>query len=392
MELIPHHSNIDFVGKRKFFVIFSTVLNISILVLAAVIGLNWGVDFAGGSELEVKFDKDISATDVRKTVEEAGFEATVQTFGNPAEHTFLIRMGRVSLLKQADAEKANAALKAKYGDDLASFDFNEEFGDQVALRFKSPKDIEQLKPVLNEAGLKVSEVRPAGPNTFTVITSGIQDKVKAALDSEAAKGQAKAEIRRVESVGPQVGKQLRNRGILSVLYASIAILIYVAFRFDTRFAPGAVLGMIHDIIVVFGYFVVSRREFNLTSVAVLLTIVGYSVNDTIVVYDRIRETMGKMKGKDLASVINIALNETLARTILTSFATALSLVGLLIFGVGQIFDFAAAMLVGIITGTYSSIYIASPVTIWLEEITGKRNGVPPSATPARVEAAASGRK
>jgi preprotein translocase subunit SecF len=126
--------------------------------------------------------------------------------------------------------------------------------------------------------------------------------------------------------------------------------------------------------MVAGYFLVSRREFNLTSIAALLTVIGYSVNDTIVIYDRIREDMGKYKGKPLPEVINIAVNDTLARTVLTSFVTALSLVGLLIFGVGEIWDFAMAMLVGIIVGTYSSVYIASPLVIWLDERAAAREG------------------
>jgi preprotein translocase subunit SecF len=128
-----------------------------------------------------------------------------------------------------------------------------------------------------------------------------------------------------------------------------------------------VLAMLHDAIMVAGYYLVSRREFNLTSIAALLTVIGYSVNDTIVIYDRIREEMVKYKGKPLPEIINIAVNDTLSRTILTSGVTALSLVGLLIFGVGEIFDFSMAMLIGIIVGTYSSVYIASPLTIWLDE-------------------------
>jgi preprotein translocase subunit SecF len=383
MELIRHDVNIDFIGKRRFFVVMSTLVNVAILVAAAVFSLNWGVDFAGGAELEVKFNTTVSATDVRKTIEEAGFDATVQVFGPPEDNSFLIRVGRISLLTPQEAEKAKAALGAKFGADLAEFDFNSELGDKIELKFKKPVEKADLEQALAAAGIKVNELRDvASKLTFTVITSGISDKVKAALDAEAEKGQPKAELRRIEFVGPQVGKQLRNRGILSVLYAAVAILVYIAFRFDTRFAPGAVVAMFHDVIVVLGYFVVSRREFNLTSVAVLLTIVGYSVNDTIVIYDRIREAMAKLKGKDLAAVINIAINETLGRTILTSVATALSLVGLLIFGVGQIWDFAAAMLVGIVTGTYSSIYIASPLTIYLEEVMGKRNHTP--AVPARA--------
>ena len=157
-------------------------------------------------------------------------------------------------------------------------------------------------------------------------------------------------MQRVDYVGPQVGNQLRNKGVAALLYAMVAILVYVAFRFDFKFGPGALVAMVHDVIMVSGYYLVSRREFNLTSIAVLLTITGYSINDTIVIYDRIREEMARYKGKPLPEIINIAVNDTLSRTILTSGVTALSLVGLLIFGVGEIWDFAMAMLVGIIVG------------------------------------------
>jgi preprotein translocase subunit SecF len=182
---------------------------------------------------------------------------------------------------------------------------------------------------------------------------------------------------RIDYVGPQVGKELRNKGIAALLYSMVAILLYVAFRFDLKFAPGAVLAMIHDVIMVAGYYLVTRREFNLTSIAALLTITGYSINDTIVIYDRIREEMAKFRGKPLPDIINIAVNETLSRTILTSGVTALSLVGLLIFGVGEIWDFAMAMLVGIIVGTYSSVYIASPLTIWIDQRAAARASRPP---------------
>ena len=152
-------------------------------------------------------------------------------------------------------------------------------------------------------------------------------------------------------------------GILVPVYTNLTVpqLNYILEN------SGALLAMVHDVIMVSGYYLVTRREFNLTSIAVLLTITGYSINDTIVIYDRIREEMARYKGKPLPEIINIAVNDTLSRTILTSGVTALSLVGLLIFGVGEIWDFAMAMLVGIIVGTYSSVYIASPLTIWLDE-------------------------
>ena len=211
----------------------------------------------------------------------------------------------------------------------------------------------------------MGEAAGGGGFDCEVGAGGGGDRVCAAL----SKGLEKPDFerRRVDCVGPQMGKQLRNRGIMALLYAAVAILIYVAFRFDFKFGPGALVAMTHDVIMVCGYYLVTRREFNLTSIAVLLTIIGYSVNDTIVIYDRIREDMHKYKGKSFAEIVNIAINDTLGRTILTSLVTALSLLGLLIFGVGEIWDFAMAMLVGIVVGVYSTIYIATPLTIWLDE-------------------------
>ncbi|MGC4115678.1 MAG: protein translocase subunit SecF [Myxococcales bacterium] len=377
MELIPHNTKYDFLKYKNMFITGSIIINLVILVLAFALNLNWGVDFRGGAEIEVKFAEKVDDVAVRKAVEAAGFdEATVQQVGAANENSFLIRVGRISLLTKEEAKKAEAALKAKFGATLASFDFNEEFGDKIELRFTKDVPAEEARAALEANGIKVQPgaegMRPV-QGGFTVITSGISDKIKTALaDATAKKVLPASELRKIDFVGPQVGKQLRTKGLLAVFWAALAILGYIALRFDTQFAPGAVVAMFHDIIVVLGYFVLSRREFNLTSVAVFLTIVGYSVNDTIVIYDRIRENMTKIKSVPLPKIINISLNETLGRTILTSFATALSLVGLLIFGVGQIWDFAAAMLIGIFTGTYSSIYIASPVTIWLEELSGKR--------------------
>jgi preprotein translocase subunit SecF len=241
----------------------------------------------------------------------------------------------------------------------------------INFRSTQPVQTQTVKQAVEATGTGVQEVRELGEVTggggfdYQVVASGMADKVFAALN----KGLEKPDFeqRRVDYVGPQVGKQLRNRGIMALVYAMVAILIYVAFRFDFKFGPGALLAMLHDVVMVCGYYLVSRREFNLTSIAALLTIIGYSVNDTIVIYDRIREDMVKYKGKPLAEVINIAVNDTLGRTILTSGVTAMSLLGLLIFGVGEIWDFAMAMMVGIIVGTYSSVYIASPLTIWLDE-------------------------
>jgi preprotein translocase subunit SecF len=368
MRLIKHKTNIDFIGKRKQAVFISSVINLAILVGIVGWGFNLGVDFAGGTVVELKFNAPIDAGAVRKRAESGGLhEVSVQNIGADDQNTFLVRLGGVTQLNEENAEKAKAAINGlgnvrNVYADMANGIIN--------FRSAAPLQAATIKQTVETSGTGVQEVRELGEAQgggfdYQVVASGMADKVFAALSKDQPKQDF--EQRRVDYVGPQVGKQLRNRGIAALLYAMVAILIYIAFRFDFKFGPGALLAMLHDVVMVAGFYLVSGREFNLTSIAALLTIIGYSVNDTIVIYDRIREDMGKYKGKPLAEVINIAVNDTLARTLLTSLVTALSLVGLLIFGVGEIWDFAMAMLVGIIVGTYSSVYIASPLTIWLDE-------------------------
>jgi preprotein translocase subunit SecF len=375
MRIIKHKTNIDFISKRRIAVYVSSMVNLAILVGIATVGFNYGVDFAGGTVVEVKFNQTISAADVRKRAEDGGLhEVSVQNIGAEDENTFLLRMGGVTQLNEENAEKAKAAINGlgpmrNVYTDMANGIIN--------IRSANALTPDVIKQAVEGSGTGVQEVRALGEAQgggfdYQVVASGMADKVRAAL----SKGVATPDFqeRRVDYVGPQVGKQLRNKGIAALLYAMVAILVYVAFRFDFKFGPGALLAMLHDVVMVAGFYLVSRREFNLTSIAALLTVIGYSVNDTIVIYDRIREDMGKYKGKPLPEVINIAVNDTLARTLLTSFVTALSLVGLLIFGVGEIWDFAMAMLVGIIVGTYSSVYIASPLVIWLDERAAAREG------------------
>jgi preprotein translocase subunit SecF len=370
MQILKHKTNFDFIGKRKPAIFISTALNLFILVGIAVFGFNFGVDFAGGTVVEVKFDHPVTAAEVRKRAESGGLhDVSVQSIGSSDENSFLLRLGGVTQLTEQNAAQAKTALQAlgpikSVFPDLANGIIN--------LRSEQPLPREQIKKAVEGTGTGVEEVRELGPAQgggfdYQVVASGMADRIRSALMQGVQAGKPDFEMRRTEYVGPQVGKQLRNRGAMALLYSMVAILVYVAFRFDFKFGPGALLAMLHDVVMVAGFYLVSRAEFSLTAIAALLTIVGYSVNDTIVVYDRIREDMAKYKGKPLAEVINIAVNDTLARTILTSGVTALSLIGLLVFGVGEIRDFAWAMLVGIIVGTYSSVYIASPLTIWLDE-------------------------
>ena len=358
-ELIKPGTNHDFVKYRRIAVTISLIVN-ALILLGAIVWprLNYGVDFAGGTELQIKFDKPVAAGDVRDEVSKAGFgEPTVQEYGN-----------KVKQEVSKDLPQAQ----------LTGFHFDPEVGDKLDFTFKKTVDPEQLKAAVEKAGVQAKEVRSltareGQDREYTVIAQGPGDKIGQLLRDRF--GKESVQVVRTEYVGPQVGKQLRNDGILSVVYAIGMILIYVGFRFDFRFSPGVVIALLHDAIVTLGYFVVTRHEFNLTSVTVILTIVGYSVNDTIVIYDRIRENARKHKGKPLRDLVNLSINEMLGRTILTSGATALSLLGLIVYGVGTIQDFALAMLVGIISGTYSTWYIASPMTIWLEEHMAQRRAI-----------------
>lgn len=369
MQLIKHKTNIDFIGKRRVALFISSILNLSVLVGIALFGFNFGVDFAGGTLVEAKFNYSITPEQVRLAATKGGLhEPQVQGIGSADDNSFLLRMGGVTQLTKQSAEGAEAAIRGL--GELKSFMRPDLDNGIIGFRSVAKLDPAQVKQAVETSGTGVKEVRELGEAQgggfdYQVISAGMADKVQQALKAGLEKPEF--EVRRIDYVGPQVGKQLRNKGILALLYAAIAILVYVAFRFDLKFGPGALAAMLHDVVMVAGYFLISRREFNLTSIAVLLTILGYSINDTIVIYDRIREEMARFQGKPLPEIINIAVNETLSRTILTSGVTALSLIGLLIFGVGEIFDFAAAMLVGIIVGTYSSVYIASPLTIWLDE-------------------------
>lgn len=373
MELIKPGTNFDFMGKRRTLITLSIAVIVGILALLPL-RLNFGVDFAGGTEIEVKFAEAVTAKEVRERVEAAGFQdANVQQIGDASEHSYIVRVQRVSILSGEQIEALRSVLQeqlAAYG--AVTVEIDENVGDRVDVRTERPVPLEELRAAATSTGIELAagsenirDLTRAGEPTYQLLTQGLSDRVTATLKS--AFGEEKVDVQRVDYVGPQVGQQLRNRGIMAILLSMGAVLLYIAFRFDFRFAPGAVLGLFHDVAVVLGYWVVSGREFNLTSVAVILTVVGYSVNDTIVVFDRVREVLARKNGKSLLENINTAVNESLSRTVITSGVTALSLVGLMIFTTGSLFDFSAGMLVGIIAGTYSSIFIAGPVAVWVDE-------------------------
>ena len=374
-DIVPPGTKIDFVGKRRIAVVLSLIANLAVIIWARpwVHGLNYGVDFAGGTEMELKFGAPVDPGEIRKAVEELGFEgASVQTYGPESDNSFLIRVERVALLTEQQVQAVAGRVREKFPS--AQYSFNPELGDQIDFELGAVQDPEAIQAAIREAvteaKVDVREVRvgrglAAGSTAFTVITAGIQEKVTTGLEQRF--GAQKPEVRRVEYVGPAVGRELRTQGFKAILFAMALIVAYIGLRFDFKFGPGVIIAMLHDAVITLGYFAFSGREFNLTSIAAILTVVGYSVNDTVVIYDRIRENQAKLKGRSLAEIVNLSINEVLGRTFLTSFATALSLIGLLVLGVGTIWDFAMAMMVGLVSGTYSTWYIAAPMTIWFED-------------------------
>ncbi|MDO8785585.1 MAG: protein translocase subunit SecF, partial [Syntrophales bacterium] len=194
----------------------------------------------------------------------------------------------------------------------------------------------------------------------------LSQKIEDALNM--AYGKGASEIQRVEVVGPKVGSDLKNKAIMALVFSWIGMLIYVAWRFEFRYAVGGILALVHDVIITVGVFSLLNKEFNLTIVAALLTIIGYSINDTIVIFDRIRENARKHLKQDLGDTINASINQTLGRTILTSLTVFIVVAVLFFFGGAVIHDFAFALLVGVVAGTYSTIFIASPIVLAWENI------------------------
>lgn len=289
MELIKHDINIDFISKKFIAIGISMVLILGGLgIMAMKGGPRYGIDFAGGTLVQLKFQQHPDIAKVRKALNAKGMgTAIIQSLG---EEKIAVRVKSSAGEGDTVSDNIYSALVDDFGQDALTVDF-------------------------------------------------------------------------VEMVGPQVGADMRRKGMLSMLYAMVGILIYITLRFQFRFALGAIAALVHDILITVGVFSVFNKEFTLPVIAALLTIIGYSLNDTIVVYDRIRENMRKSPRSNLAGIVNSSINQTLSRTVLTSSTTLLVVLCLFLLGGEVIHDFSFALLVGIVAGTYSSIYIASPILL-----------------------------
>ncbi len=257
-----------------------------------------------------------------------------------------------------------------YGIDFAG-------GTLIQIRFSGETSVEKLRQVFKSIGLGNSIIQQFGPKEMVVrsATENMDIKALSGQVDNALKttyGQGAYEIRRLESVGPKVGKDLTRKALLAIVFSWIGILVYVGFRFEFRYALGGIIALIHDVMITVAALSLMDKEFDLNIVAALLTIIGYSINDTIVIFDRIRENTRKNMKMSLIEVINLSVNQTLSRTILTSFTVLIVLVVLFFFGGGVIHDFTFAMLVGCTAGVYSTVFIASPIVLVFEKIRPSR--------------------
>ncbi len=313
MEFLRAQTSIDFLGRRRSAVLISGLLIVISIVSIAVRGLNFGIDFTGGTLVEVAYSEPVAVEDVRAALNSAQIEnALVQHFGTASD--VMIRLPVATDDTAQLSSTVVAALRSPFGESL-------------------------------------DETRP-GQVQQCVVASGVTEDCH-------------VQMRRVEFVGPQVGDELTEQGTLAMLYALLGILIYVAWRFEWRFAVGSVAALIHDVVITVGVFSILQLEFSLAVLAALLAVIGYSLNDTIVVFDRIRENFRKMRKGSAVDIMNASLNQTLRRTILTSVTTLLVVLTLLLVGGEVIRGFAAALFIGVLVGTYSSIFIASPTVLVL---------------------------
>lgn len=297
-HLIPQNTKINFIGKFPVFITFSVITLIILITGIQMKGLNYGIDFTGGTVLQVKFTPKQDAEAVRALMSELGDkEASVVGIGNAGDE-YLI---------------TTRTVEAK-----------------------------------GETPLKEKLTAKVGADKLTVLSADV--------------------------VGPKVGEELKGAALRSLFYSVILITIYIWLRFDARFAPGATIAMLHDLVMCTGFYLITGREFTITAVAALLTIAGYSVNDTIVVYDRVREMI--KNGADehnMAGTINTAINQTLSRTVLTAAVTLISVLPIIILCGGEIQSFAMTMCFGIFVGVYSTMYIASPFTIYVEKFMERKD-------------------
>jgi preprotein translocase subunit SecF len=394
MELF-RDTHFDFMKYRKFWIIISLLLVLG--GFYAILGphrLNLGIDFAGGTQMTLGFRQQPDLGRLRQVFEREGMAAaTIQLYGKPSANQVLIKTTATGKNEEGSREKIVGALNREFNPDKTGLDLNLTGADALAA-FLVQADPDKVTVPLGPVGAldhynKMAEAILKARHDAGLFKSldglarvpGVTPAVAATLQQQAHLGNFN--VLGNESVGPQIGGELRHQGFLAVVMSLLGMLAYIWFRFELRFGIGAVMASLHDVVVTLLFFWAFGLEFNLTTIAAFLTLIGYSMNDTVVIFDRMRENMRKSRRKPLIEVMNDSINQTLSRTIMTSGLTFLSVVSLLILGGDVLRGFAFVMTVGIIVGTYSSIYVASPFALLWESLFGVGGRWGKKATPVR---------
>ena len=369
-------THLNFVGTRRTAFIVSVVLIVAGLVSLAIKGgPDLSIDFEGGTLVQVRFDQPVEIGQLRTVVDAAGYSGgQIQVFGDPNE--YLIKVEKVDESGIAASNLLRALERVAPGLGWRSVSVKEmppdyasgfEGGNLIVVEADSIPPLEELEAAVREEGVVIVEATEEASNRLALNLpyQGVEAKAAEKLKAELIEAfpEREIEIRRTETVGPKIGEELKNRAWAAIVISIFGILIYISWRFEFKFAVGAIIALIHDVVITVGIFSILNKEVSLAIIAALLTIVGYSLNDTIVVFDRIRENFSLRRRESYGAMVNISINESLSRTIITSLTTIIVVLFLLFMGGEVIRDFAFALMVGILVGTYSSIYVASPVLI-----------------------------
>ena len=387
-----HDVNIDFLGKKWYFIAFSLIFSVAgVLSMLFWHGIPWGVDFRGGTLVYVKFSHAPDLTAVRSAMDRAGLrDPKIQSYGAPANNEVLIDLAQKETSEQAldrgklqiiGALEANAPAGKTDLNNASSLAIQKYLMDNDPLHLGS--DIDQKYPALAKAIVDYRE------NTLDGVFGSI-DQLKGVADSAVLASLRDGfflsdfGVRHVEIVGPQVGAQLQKQAALATVYSLAGMLVYLGFRFEWIYGVAAVITVFHDTLITVGAFSLTKTDISLTVIAAILTLIGYSNNDTIVVFDRIRENIKLMRREKLSEIVNRSINQTLSRTILTAGLTFLTVLALFLFGGEVLHGFSLALVIGILIGTYSSIAIAAPILVAYQDWRISR-GKRPMAMPAKAK-------
>ena len=373
-------SSIDFMKYRRFMVPLSVLLVIGSIAALLLGRLNVGIDFAGGTQLVVRFQQTPQVDELRVLLASEGIDPQIQRFGQEIDNEVIIKTPLVEGADEGSREAVVLVLDGRFNSGASGLDLNQQGGSAIAnLLFEADPDDrrrlgDEAESYYDGIAEKVMVVRRqhgliSGWEEIEGL-EGVSGEVVASLKGRARLGAFA--ILGAENVGPQIGSELRRKGVLAVVFSLVGMMAYIWYRFELRFGLGALVALVHDVIIALGLYTVLGYEFDLTTIAAFLTLVGYSVNDSVVIFDRVRENLRRSRRDSLSEIINRSLNQTLSRTVLTSGTTLLVVGTLFAFGGDVLRGFSFVLTIGVVVGTYSSIFIASPVMLLWERLSTRR--------------------